>query len=295
MAEWAWIINRYSYEQQIEKGCRKAAFFVEITGIDSIIFADNSCNLFMSNLELFNDSFSSELFEGDSLENGFTYWLASKLMHFLGYESWASFQKAINKAMTTCNTLNIPIVENFEQVYSVVDGKSALDFKLSRFACYLIVMNADNKKHHVAQAQVYFANLAGAVQNYLLEAEKVERINVRSEVSERETSLSGVAYKAGVENYGFFQNAGYRGMYNKNISQLKTIRNVPEGRSLLDFMGKDELAANLFRITQTELKIKQDNITGQQRLEVAAETVGQKVRKTMLDISGIAPEQLSKA
>lgn len=247
----------------------------------------------MSNLELFDASFSSDSFENESLENGFTYWLASKLMCSLGYESWTSFQKAINKAMTTCNTLNIPILENFEQLSVIVDGKSILDFKLSRFACYLVVMNADSKKLPVAQAQVYFASLAGAVQNYLHEAEKVERINIRSEVSERESSLSGVAHLAGVKNYGFFQNAGYRGMYNKNISQLKLIRNVPNGRSLLDFMGKDELAANLFRITQTELKIKQDNIKGQNQLEFAAENVGKKVRKTMLEISGIAPEQLS--
>ena len=249
----------------------------------------------MSNLNLFNDGFSSENFEDNCRENGFTYWYASALMNFLGYESWSSFQKAINKAMTTCNTLSIPIMENFEQISAIVDGKNILDFKLSRFACYLIVMNADSKKSMVAQAQVYFANLAGAVQNYLHEAEKVERINVRSEVSEREASLSGVAYQAGVVNYPFFQNAGYRGMYNKNIGQLKAIRNVPNGRSLLDFMGKDELAANLFRITQTELKIKQDSIRGQSQLEYTAETVGRKVRKTMLDISGIAPEQLSKA
>lgn len=247
----------------------------------------------MAGLNLFNDNFSSELFENESLENGFTHWMASNLMRSLGYESWNSFQKAINKAMTTCNTLNIPIIENFTQVTVIVGGKNALDFKLSRFACYLVVMNADSKKAPVAQAQAYFANLAGAVQNYLHEAEKVERINVRSEVSEREASLSGVAHRAGVEKYGFFQNAGYRGMYNKNISQLKTIRNIPSGRSLLDFMGKDELAANLFRITQTELKIKQDSIKGQGPLEAAAETVGQKVRKTMLDISGLAPEHLS--
>jgi DNA-damage-inducible protein D len=249
----------------------------------------------MSNLRLFSDDFSSEMFEDECLENGFTYWYATRLMNFLGYDTWVSFQKAINKAMTTCNTLNIPIIENFEQVSQIVDGRSALDFKLSRFACYLVVMNADSKKAPVAQAQAYFANLAGAVQNYLYEAEKVERINVRSEVSDREASLSGVAHKAGVQNYGFFQNAGYRGLYNKNISQLKIARNVPNGRSLLDFMGKDELAANLFRITQTELKIKQDNIKGQSSLENAAETVGRKVRKTMLDISGIAPEQLSTA
>lgn len=241
-------------------------------------------------MSLFSD-FSSDSFESNCRENGFTHWYASDLMHFLGYETWTSFYKAINKAMTTCNTLNIPIMDNFAQIESTVDGLAGYDFKLSRFACYLVVMNADNKKPAVATAQAYFATLAGAVQNYISESEKVERINIRSEISEREESLSGVAYKAGVQNYGYFQNAGYRGMYNKNISDLKNIRSVPLNRSLLDFMGKEELAANLFRITQTELKIKQDNIQGQSNLEVAAESVGRKVRKTMIDISGVAPER----
>lgn len=247
----------------------------------------------MSNIDLFSSNFSNDDFENSAKENGFTYWSAIYLMGLLGYENFNTFQKAINKAMTTCNTLNIPIMENFIQI-QVIDekGKPSFDFKLSRFACYLTVMNADNKKIAVASAQAYFATLAGAVQNYLSEAEKVERLNVRNEVSERESSLSGVAHKAGIINYAFFQNAGYRGMYNKNIGQLKEARNVPKGRTLLDFMGKEELAANLFRITQTELKIKQENIKGQIRLETAAESVGAKVRKTMIEISGVAPERL---
>lgn len=248
----------------------------------------------MENIELFDIEFSSEIFENQSRENGFTYWFASSLMIFLGYESMSSFQKAINKAMTTCNTINVPIMENFEQLQHLIDGKIVMDFKLSRVACFLIVMNADSKKKQVAQAQVYFANLAGAIEDYTKESDKIERINIRNEISERESSLSGVAHRAGVVNYLFFQNAGYRGMYNKNINQLKTVRNIPTGKSLLDFMGKDELAANLFRITQTELKIKQDDIKGQSKLEYTAESVGRKVRSTMIEISGIAPENLTK-
>jgi len=226
--------------------------------------------------------FSADNFESNSKENGFTYWLASVLMEHLGYETWQSFSKAINKAMVTCNTLSIPIMENFVQI----EG----DFKLSRFACYLIVMNADSKKIAVARAQAYFATLAGAVQNYIDEASQVERLNVRTEVSEREQSLAGVAQQAGLVNFANFQSAGYRGMYNCSMTVLKNWRNIPAGRTLLDFMGKEELAANLFRITQTELKIKQDNIRGQMRLEGTAETIGRKVRNTMLEISGIPPE-----
>lgn len=248
----------------------------------------------MSDLELFMKSFSGETFEDYSHENGFTYWFATDLMNLLEYENMNSFQRAINRAMTTCNTLNIPIFDNFIQMQRVVDGKTFNDFKISRFACYLTVMNADSKKHSVAMAQAYFATLAGAVHNYLEEASKVERLVVRNEISEREASLSGVAHTAGVVNYPFFQNAGYRGMYNKNIGQLRTLRNIPSNKSPLDFMGKEELAANLFRITQTELKIKQDSIKGQSSLEYTAETVGKKVRQTMRDISGVLPEQLPR-
>jgi len=123
--------------------------------------------------------------------------------------------------MTTCNTLGMPIIENSCQIESKTEAVGGYDFKLSRFACYLIVMNADSKKTKGGSGTSLFATLAGAVQSYLQEAEKIDRLNVRSEVSEREESLSGVAYKAGVTNYGFFQNAGYRGMYNKNIGALK--------------------------------------------------------------------------
>lgn len=246
----------------------------------------------MSQLEIFMDSFSGDNFENYSHENGFTYWYASDLMKLLSYENMSSFQKAINKAMTTCNTLNIPILDNFFQEQRIVDNKSSMDFRLSRFACYLTVMNADSKKPAVAMAQAYFATLAGAVHNYLDEANKVERIVIREEISEREASLSSVVHLAGVVNYAYFQNSGYRGMYNKNINELRALRNIPYNKSPLDFMGKEELAANLFRITQTELKIKHENISGQKNLENTAKKVGLKVRQTMIDISGVLPEQL---
>lgn len=244
--------------------------------------------------EVFHFNEGQESFEQFAQENGYTYWSALKLMECLGYANWTTFNQVISKAMATCNTLGIPIMGNFDQKEIIVDGKSVLDFKLSRFACYLIAMNGNNKMEQVAKAQAYFAIIAGAVKDYQLEAEKVERLQVRSEISERESTLSGVAFKAGVENYPYFQNAGYRGMYNKNMSQLKAIRKIDNTRSLLDFMGKDELAANLFRITQTELKIKGGEVRGQSRLEATAETVGRQVRKAMIDISNVAPENLPK-
>lgn len=244
--------------------------------------------------ELFPQNFSEEHFEGKCKENGFTYWFASDLKDMLDYESWSSFSKAINKAMTTLNTLGIDIFDNIQSIQRIEDGKNVSDYKLSRLACYLVVMNADNKKKAVANAQVYFSQLAGAIQDHIEEASRVERINVRSEVSDGEKSLSGVAHQAGVENYGFFQNAGYRGMYNKNITQLKQIRGLDKTKTLLDFMGKEELAANLFRITQTELKIKTGNVKGQSSLEAAAHSVGKEVRSTMIKISGVTPENLPR-
>ena len=244
-------------------------------------------------LDLFHFDFDKEGFESHSQENGFVYWYASDLSNMLGYANFKTFEKAVNKAMTTCNTLNINIFDNFEQVQRVENGKVFRDYKLSRFACYLSAMNADNKMLLVAKAQAYFATLAGAIQNYLKEVDNVERLIIREEVSEREKSLSAVAHQHGVTHYGYFQSAGYRGMYNKNIAELKAMRQVEDDRSLLDFMGKEELAANLFRITQTELKIKQEKLRGQQKLETAAFDVGQKVRQTMIDISNVLPENLT--
>jgi DNA-damage-inducible protein D len=248
--------------------------------------SDDMDNSFLPDVFHFDEG--KESFEDFGQTNGGVFWLASDLINLLGYESESSFNKAVNKAMTACNTLNIPIVENFEQIKIGAN----VDWKLSRFACYLITMNADPKKSNVAKAQAYFATIAGAINNYLIEAKKVERIVVREEISDREKSLAGVAHQAGVVNYPFFQNAGYRGMYNLTIGQLRERRGIEKKRSPLDFMGKDELAANLFRVTQTELKIKQERITGQPKLEATAETVGREVRVAMRRISGIPPENL---
>ncbi len=248
----------------------------------------------MSDIEIFSSEFQQEHFENHCKENGYTYWLASDLMNFLGYETWHSFHNAINKAITTCTTLGMPIFEDFTQIPTTIPGQS-YDYKLSRFACYLVAMNADGKKPVVAKAQAYFANMAGAMDKYLEEVEKVERLLTRDEISEREMSLSGVVKKAGVVNYAFFQNAGYRGMYNRNINDLRELRDIPSNRSPLDFMGKEELAGNLFRMTQTELKIKNQNITGQTRLEGTAEEVGKEIRRTMIRLGGTAPEELPKS
>lgn len=210
-------------------------------------------------------------------------------MGWLDYTSMTPVNRAVQKAIAACAALGVPIQENFKETKT--DGVGA-DWCLSRFACYLTVMNGDVKNPRVAGAQAYFVTIAEAFRQHVQEADGVERVLVRSEVSERETSLSATAHIRGVEQFAFFQNAGYRGMYNLDLKQIRRTKNIPDGRSPLDFMGKTELAANLFRITQTEEKIKNDDLRGQRSLEKAAEHVGQEVRDAMIKISGTPPEKL---
>lgn len=243
--------------------------------------------------DLFHFEEDKPSFESYGRQNGFHYWLASDLATMLGYDDGKTFGKAINKAIGVCMTLGIPVAENFEQT---TNSRSESDYKLSRFACYLTAMNADVRRPQVAAAQAYFAVQAEAFRQYIDSNDGVERVHLRGKITEHEKSLGGVVKNRGVQEYGLFQNAGYRGMYNMNLKALKLRKGIPdEKRSLLDFMGETELAANLFRITQTEAKIVNENLSGQARLEQAAESVGREVRNTMIKISGAAPEMLPLA
>jgi len=219
-------------------------------------------------LEIFHFEEDRPSFETYARQNGFRHWLASELMVFLGYSSMTPIRNAINRAMATCAQLNISITENFEETKTETGAR---DWKLSRFACYLTVMNGDPKKHQVATAQAYFVTMAEAFRQFVQESER------------------------GIVNFAFFQNAGYRGMYNLDLAQIRRKKGVPNGRSALDFMGKTELAANLFRITQTEERIRNEDIFGQRPLEWAAELVGRTVRNTMIELSGTPPERLPPA
>jgi DNA-damage-inducible protein D len=242
----------------------------------------------MENLPAFDKDPSESLFEKKARSNEFTYWLATELMELLGYDNRSAFRNAISKAQIACANLNIPVEENFIHIISEIGS----DTKMTRFACYLVAMNADSRKPQVAKAQVYFATLAESFRQYYEQAENVIRVQIRGEISEREKSLAGVASQAGIEQWALFQNAGYRGLYNMHLYQLRQLKGIPGNRTPLDFMGKTELAANLFRITQTEEKIKSENIRGQTKLENTAEFVGKEIRKTMIKLSGQTPESI---
>lgn len=234
----------------------------------------------------------SPSFEMSSHQNGHLYWYASDLMKMLGYGDYSASMKPIQKAMQVCLSTNIDTYENFIEERRDINGKNVKDFRITRFACYLITMNADIKKETVARAQTYFAALTSTIQEYISCQEDIERVSLRSEVSEHEKSLTSAAKNAGIENYAFFQNKGYMGLYNMSLKNLKVLKNIPSKKTPFDFMGAEELGANIFRITQTEAKIKREKTYGQRELENAAYQVGSEVRRAIKNLDGTMPEEI---
>lgn len=226
-------------------------------------------------------------FERLGVENGSRTWKESDLAVALGYAETSSFRKAVTRGMQACLSLGISIEENFH-----LEGGA---YKLTRFACYLVAMNADAKKTQVASAQVYFARLAETFANAYEHVEGVERIAIREEMADGNKALSATAKAHGVKDYALFQNAGYRGMYNMDLRKLKDVKGLPDGQKLLDRMSKAELAGNLFRVTQTEESIKSKNLRGQQQLEQTAKNIGSEVRRMMIANTGTAPESIPLA
>lgn len=230
-------------------------------------------------------------FEDYRQENGIIYWWASDLMIMLGYDKFSDFTKAIDKAIKTCITLEAKHHENFISALRIRDGVEQHDYKLTRFACYLTAMNANNKKPEVARAQVYFIQIAQQFEIQVRDSDEIERINIRDEIKEGNKSLSAIAHKNGVVRFDLFNNAGYIGMYNMLNVELAKKRNIDPSK-LMEYMGRTELAANLFRITLTEERIKSQNLKGQQSLEFAHRTVGKEVRAMVIQNAGKPPEQL---
>ena len=230
-------------------------------------------------------------FEDFKNQNGITFWWASEFMLMFGYNDMKSFRKVIDRATKAFISLNIDHLDNIVKVTREIDGLETVDYKLTRFACYLIAMNGDPKKYEVASVQAYFAAQTRKFEIYVDEHTNIERLLIRDEIKEGHKTLYSVAKQAKVEDYAKFQNAGYRGMYNMLNVQLANRRHIDKNK-LFDTMGRAELAANLFRITQTEERIKSQNIYGQQKLEETHFDVGKEVRDMVKRNSGRYPESL---
>ena len=236
------------------------------------------------------------------LENGKEFWYARELMPILEYTEWRKFKGVINKAIINCKSSNYSILDHFVGVDKMVDigsntKRKIQDYKLTRYACYLIVLNCDPRKKIVALAKTYFAVQARKQEllekDYNLLSENEKRFYQRNLTKKGNQSLNQVAAKAEVRNFDKFHNAGYKGLYNgetaDDIAKRKKLRYREE---ILDNMGSIELAANLFRITQTEDKIKNENIIGENNANIAHYKMGKAIRTFIKKQGGTMPEDL---
>ena len=237
-------------------------------------------------------------------EDGIEFWYGRELMKVLDYSSWDKFKKIIKKAMIACENSQVSIKQCFSQL-----GKTSkmpnggekyvedFDYKLNRYACYLVAQNGSSKKKTIALAQTYFAvqtrkqELTRKEYEQLSEDEK--RLYTRKNVRDKNKYLFDTAKIAGVRNYGKFNNYGYRGLYNgETAKDIANRKGISEKEDILDYMSSTELAANLFRITQTDEVLKNKNINNEDEACNTHHKVGQAVRQTIKRIGGTMPEDL---
>ena len=253
----------------------------------------------MNNLEINNSIFEDIKYTD---EKGNEYWYARELQKVLGYSQWRRFEEAVNKAKIACEKSGYDINDHFAnagKMIKIAKGarRQILDYKLSRYACYLIVQNSDSRKETVALGQTYFAiqtrkqELSEKEYSELSEDEK--RFYQRNLTKKGNYSLNQTAKKAGVKNFDKFHNSGYKGLYNgETADDIAKRKGLRYREDILDNMGSDELIANLFRISQTEQKLKKDNITGENNANEVHYKVGSKIRKTIKELGGTMPEDL---
>ena len=235
-------------------------------------------------------------------EYGQEYWYARELMQVLRYSKWGNFEKVIDKAKKSCENSNIFVNDHFANVGKMVSiGSGAKrkqnDYKLSRYACYLIAQNGDSRKTVIALAQTYFAiqtrkqEISELEYNSLSEDEK--RFYQRNLTRRGNYSLNIAARNSGVKNFDKFHNYGYKGLYNgETADDIAKRKGLRYREDILDNMGSEELAANLFRITQTEQKLKKDNVKTEKDANKTHYEVGSKIRKTIKELGGTMPEEL---
>ena len=250
--------------------------------------------------------YSEQTFESikHTNEHGQEYWLARELQVVLEYTEWRNFSKIIDKAKTSCDTSNNATLEHFVDVTKtspMPNGgvREISDIMLSRYACYLIVMNGDPRKEVIAVGQTYFAvktRQQELIEDYDTYTEEQKRLAIRREMAEHNKSLAEAAKMAGIieqKDYAIFQNKGYQGLYGGlGAKEIHARKGLKKSQKILDHMGSTELAANLFRATQTDEKLRRENITDKSEAYQTHYEVGKKVRDTIKELGGTMPEDL---
>lgn len=237
-------------------------------------------------------------------EYGQEFWYARELQIALEYKEWRNFLKVIDKAKVACQGSINAVSDHFVEVNKMANiGSGAAreidDIELSRYACYLIVQNGDPRKKVIALGQSYFAvktRQQELIENFDQLDEDTKRLAIRKEMAEHNKQLVAAAKDAGVETsleYAIFQNYGYMGLYGGLKAQdIKIRKGLSKNQNILDHMGYEELAANLFRATQTEAKLRRENIQGKENANKTHYDVGKEVRDTIKRLGGTMPENL---
>ena len=237
-------------------------------------------------------------------EYGEEYWLARELQLVLEYAQWRRFSDAIERAKLACKNSGFAVEDHFADIGKMVDIGSGAerqidDVMLSRYACYLIVMNGDPRKEVISIGQSYFSvntRQQELIDNYEQMSEDQKRLAIRNEMIAHNKSLAEAAQMAGIEDqreYAIFQNKGYQGLYGGlGAKEIHARKGLKKSQKILDHMGSTELAANLFRATQTGEKLRRENIQGKQVAYDTHYEVGKKVRQTIKELGGTMPEDL---
>ena len=237
-------------------------------------------------------------------EAGQEYWLARELQPVLDYAQWRNFNEAVERAKLACKNSGIDPDDHFADVSKTIQmpknaSKDVPDYMLSRYACYLIVMNGDPRKEVIAVGQSYFAvktRQQELIENYEELTEDQKRLAIRNEMKRHNAALADAAHDAGViepRDYAIFQNKGYQGLYGGlGVKEIHARKGLKPSQKILDHMGSTELAANLFRATQTEEKLRRENIQGKEAANQTHFNVGRKVRQTIEELGGTMPEDL---
>ena len=235
-------------------------------------------------------------------ENGVEFWYARELQSVLDYKEWRKFDGVIQRAIKACKNSNINASDHFvgaDKMVSIGSGatRKQIDYKLTRYACYLIAQNGDSRKKVIALAQTYFAVQTRKQEisenEYRLLTEDEKRFYQRDLTRKGNYSLNQTAKKAGVKNFDKFHNSGYKGLYNgETADDIAKRKGLRYREDILDNMGSEELAANLFRITQTESRLKKDNIHTEIEANKTHYNIGKNIREVIAKNGGTMPEEL---